>query len=695
VKRLAFQLVWLGVLTSMATARPIVPGYEHLHEQATDDAARRAAGEVLLGELNCIACHAVDDTIRKRLDPKPAPNLSAVGKRLHGQPMAAFIGAPHGFKPGTTMPDFGLSDKEAAAVAAFLRGKDKPREPSRMQAAPERGERLFASIGCATCHPVPGKPPQDAETPIGLGGHYGYVALTDFIENPLAVRPGGRMPHMQLEGIDARDIAIYLIRNRPSYDPANVPDDVSKSLGEKLFTERGCNACHDRGDGLNAPPNVKPLQQVNPQASAGCLGDSPRIDYQLSADQKKALTLAVQHLQGDHAAKLTAAEHVDRTLARFNCYACHTRGAHGPADSNLQHFDGDPDIGDEGRYPPTLSGIGAKLRRDWLKHVLADGSHVRPYLKTRMPIFGAGNLDGLADHLIEVDGGSEADPAKVFAGGDIEAGRTLMGITGMACITCHELRDRASIGIGALNLATVPRRLQAEYFRRALIEPQVLRPGTMMAPMFPGGKTTRPDILEGDTERQIASIWRYLAEGEEEPVGYPPKRGAFELVATDRPRILRCFMKDVGTHTIAVGFPAKVNYAFDADSCQIEQVWRGRFVDAYSTWYTRFQEPIEPLEDDVVKLPAGRWVDDSGKPLKLQWRGYRLDKDGTPTLLIAVGKTLVEQTVTPTGDGKGLTVTATWKSAEVSPTFEPGQADGVTVKMLESKPTTLRWEYRW
>ena len=47
------------------------------------------------------------------------------------------------------------------------------------------------------------------------------------------------------------------------------------------------------------------------------------------------------------------------------------------------------DLGEEGRLPPHLSDAKAKLRKDWLVNVLGNGTKVRPYMQTRMPVFGA------------------------------------------------------------------------------------------------------------------------------------------------------------------------------------------------------------------------------------------------------------------------------------------------------------------
>src|SRR6185436_7811535 len=37
--------------------------------------------------------------------------------------------------------------------------------------------------------------------------------LTQFLQDPLAVRPGGRMPHLNLSPAEARDVASYLMND--------------------------------------------------------------------------------------------------------------------------------------------------------------------------------------------------------------------------------------------------------------------------------------------------------------------------------------------------------------------------------------------------------------------------------------------------------------------------------------------------
>src|SRR5438045_1794574 len=102
----------LSTLVSITTAAaaaagpvaPVVPGYVRLKalEKVGGDAA---AGELLLSELNCTACHAPGDGAASRVASKGAPDLAGIGSRVTPQWLRAYLTDPHGIKPGATMPD--------------------------------------------------------------------------------------------------------------------------------------------------------------------------------------------------------------------------------------------------------------------------------------------------------------------------------------------------------------------------------------------------------------------------------------------------------------------------------------------------------------------------------------------------------------------------------------------------------------
>src|SRR5258707_9110109 len=62
-------------------------------------------GELLLGELNCVACHQAEASVKTRLFSRESPRLGEAGLGLTPQYVRAFLTNPSAEKPGTTMPD--------------------------------------------------------------------------------------------------------------------------------------------------------------------------------------------------------------------------------------------------------------------------------------------------------------------------------------------------------------------------------------------------------------------------------------------------------------------------------------------------------------------------------------------------------------------------------------------------------------
>src|SRR5690606_34470265 len=88
-----------------------------------------------------------------------------------------------------------------------------------------------------------------------------------------------------------------------------------------------------------------------------------------------------------------------------NCYACHQRDTLGGVIGERDpHFTANsPDLGDEGRIPPPLTGVGHKLRPDWMQAVLLQAATARPYMDARMPQFGSKNIGPLTEQLGKAD----------------------------------------------------------------------------------------------------------------------------------------------------------------------------------------------------------------------------------------------------------------------------------------------------
>ena len=678
-----------------ARAEPWVAGFERFHAAAPD----AAGGRLLYNELGCVNCHGGDTGLPARR----GPDLTGVTKRASAAWLRAFIADPAGHRGGTSMPKLSATTAaaDAEAVVHFLgtlAPKNSPRPTRIAHLNAELGKTLYHTRGCVACHapqadytPPEGRPaPGDfgygaAVFPV-LAEKYDVGTLASFVRDPLASRPDGRMPRIEMEEQDARDIAAYLLGITGSDGeavprlPSFTPDAALAKRGREIVTAARCAACHT----LPSVPATQPIALG--RTTGGCVDETPAPGlprYALSPAQRTALRAFL----ADRAAPVTPAQAAHGTLAALNCVACHERdGRGGPDAARRPYFLGDHNLGDTGRFPPPLTGIGRKLQPTWLAEALAGKHRERPYLKTQMPVYGAA-VAALPALLATAD----VRPGNALPPGDIEAGRKLLGtLGGVSCITCHRWGDRASLGIQALDLSNLARRLQPAWLRDYLINPAAHRPGTLMPSFWPEGKAANRDILGGDTDRQIASILAFSREGKGVPEGFPATSARdFELLPGSRPIVQRTFMADVGTHAILVGFPAGLHLAYDGRDCRPALIWKGRFFDAYGTWFSRFAPFEKPLGETVAAWPGPTEAGGAR-----QFEGYRLDAGGVPTFLFSVDGAAVAERLEP-GENGSLRRTVTW-NIEALRSLPLSHPAGLTVReTAASTPGKREFLYTW
>lgn len=470
--------------------------------------------------------------------------------------------------------------------------------------------------------------------------------------------------------------------------------DEGKALrGATLFAEIGCAACHEMkssdvriANGKKAPK----LSDLRPQTEgrAGCLENMPRVGlpvYRLSDRQRVALASAVVSPTVDgqsHAAV------IDRRMLTFNCYACHERGGKGGVEHVRNAFFESTikEIGDEGRLPPNLTGVGDKLQRNYLDEVFNNGPKDRSYVKARMPRFGTNNLPGLADAFAAMDARTDA---KLAATEESENklrahGRTLMGDKGLSCVKCHPFNQLVEPGIQAINLNAMHKRLREDWFYRYMLDPPAYRPGTRMPAFYPNGKSVLDTVLNGNTDAQLRAMWVWLKEGSNAAVPSGLVKNPIVLKPDKEPIIYRNFIEGLSPRGIAVGYPEQVNIGFDADQMVLGLVWQGAFIDASKHWHERGPGFQGPLGDNPQTLERGvsiarldsltnAWPRQSTEELGWVFRGYRLDARRRPTFLYALPGLEISDTPEPVAAGDG-------KPARLKRTLTIRQASGAAVQ---------------
>lgn len=470
------------------------------------------------------------------------------------------------------------------------------------------------------------------------------------------------------QGLGKQNVSphVYLTETGDTLKPAPAQKDedflaIQPGLvakGRELFATVGCANCHSmKENGKPIEPKLTAPALAKLPTKGGCLESTIKVGapwFSLTTTQRTALAAAISVPASK---TVDAKEAIARTLTTFNCYACHDREKFGgpELERNKSFATSQPEMGDEARIPPSLNGVGAKLRPEYLRKILDQGSHDRPYMHTRMPRFGDAN----AGHLVKLFGDTDRlepapkaefsqTPAKVKA-----AGRHLVGGQAFACYKCHTFNKQKAEGVQGIDMTLLPARLQRDWFVHYVLDPNKFRPGTRMPTAWPKGEVSLPAILDGKAINQIEGIWVYLSDGPKAqlPVGMKPQ--AIPLIPTTEAIIYRNFIEGAGTRAIGVGFPEKVNLAFDANNLRLAMIWHGAFIDAGRHWNGRGEGFEGPLGDNILPLPNGpsfaslasetdAWPTKSARDLGQQFKGYKLTPDNRPTFLYQVGDVLIE-----------------------------------------------------
>lgn len=392
---------------------------------ATFAAAEVTPGELLIAEMNCIACHEPSPAIAERLASRPSPRLGPDGVNANAEWLRAFLTDPQKTKPGTLMPDMLATlpaDERGAAADAlvhFLVSIQRPTTTKQLALDSEKstvGGRIYHEVGCVQCH-QPFTTPAGRESELAalaarsvpLGGprtaqKYSVSELASFLLDPLKSRPGGRMPSQNLSADEAESIAMFLVKMQPvaQNEPAFSVDPGKAAIGAGYFASLQCAKCHA---GTPLPPAnpqapaAKRFEMLRARNATGCIAPNPQGNsarFELT-ERQKTVILAALRSQEILAIPLTPEQQIRRTMTTLNCYACHSRDRRGGISELRLEY-----LPDRQKTPPSLSGIGGRLAPDAIRAILESGKK-SDATTLRMPVYGVGNTRSLPDLFHEAD----------------------------------------------------------------------------------------------------------------------------------------------------------------------------------------------------------------------------------------------------------------------------------------------------
>ena len=464
-------------------------------------------GRELFFEARCAKCHTTDAGAPELT--MDAPSFEGIGVRRHFGWMANWILDPKAQRATATMPKLlhgPTAQADAEAIAAFLASQTGARDAGELKnddESIESGKKLVEALHCTGCHNVPniGDPDAKKLNLTHVNAKFPPAALLAFLKNPGTHYAWTRMPKFNFKDGEAEQLAGFLSSIAPMAKQPGAPTDAAiLARGKQLVQSSGCLNCHTLK--LDNQFKAKPLAELAAgQWTAGCLaeaaaGKAPHYDF------ARAEREALQAFAATDRASLkrhVPVEFADRQARNLNCTSCH---------GQLDGFT---------RYEL----LGGKLKPEWMAQFIAGETKYKPrhWLAHRMPAFPKYAAD-FAIGLAMTHGFPPQTPAEPPL--DVElakVGQKLIGVDGgFSCISCHSVGTAKAAQVfesEGINFSYAVERIQRAYYERWTRNPLRIDPQTKMPVYFQDdGSSPLPDVLGGDTAKQLDAFWQFFRLGD-------------------------------------------------------------------------------------------------------------------------------------------------------------------------------------
>jgi mono/diheme cytochrome c family protein len=634
-KAATIKLYW----SSAAFPLEPIPRELFFREEPLQSGRLEDIGRKMFISRRCQNCHESD----LNLPRLAAPSLKLAGSFISSDWIRSKLTDPDASSMGN-MPHFDLSKQDALDITAYLESiapkvklQSLPKTKQKPADEINSGKTLFHARGCLACHQMNGLGNQDefAGTALDQIGEKRVAEwIYGWLDDPKSFNADHRMPKVELKNSEKRQLAVYL--SSTATRPETREKAGNATHGKKLVSQARCANCHEipgHKTDLNGIP-----EWANLTDKTGCL------DRTLSPTKPSYKTQAIEIPATQHFVKAFqntktkfSDQHIGwQLLEAKNCIQCHPRGQSqgivpvaGKVSQTIKSLQGES----ERLIPPSLDAVGDKLKTEYLlKSVKGDQPRRMDWLEVRMPKFSHSEKESetLVTTLVETDRIPEGAPdPHIFSvaedahvtSEELLQANTLVGPRGFSCVACHSLGDytprNVALGTRGSNLLNIGDRMRSSYFIRWTRSPIRIVPGMEMPSI---GQKPIKDLLDGDSDKQLAVIWKGLNSPEFTVPTDPASVEQFWVVAPDQPaRIIRDVFElkdDTGEGYIprafAIGFNNQHSVLFDLDLFEPRLWTYGDFARQRTegkSWYW-----------NMAGVPVKAWKSSGG--------GVRLLQDG-------------------------------------------------------------------
>jgi len=458
-------------------------------------------------EARCAKCHA-SETGAPEL-AMDAPSFEGIGARRHFSWMANWILDPKAQRASATMPKLlhgPTAQADAEAIAAFLATQTDaaPKgELARDAESIEAAKILVERLHCSGCHNLPdfGDPDAKKLNLTHVNMKFPPAALFAFLKNPGEHYTWTRMPHFKLTDEEAQRLGGLLASIAPMAKQPGAPTEAAViARGKLLVQSSGCLNCHSLK--LENQLKAKPLAELaTAKWTGGCLAETPAGKAPHFAFTPAERTALQAFAATDRASlqRHVPVEFADRQARNLNCTSCH---------GQLEGF-------------TSYEKLGGKLKPEWMAQFVAGETQYKPrhWLAHRMPAFPKYAAD-FAAGLAMTHGFPPKTPLEAPVNTELaKIGQKLIGVDGgFSCISCHSvgaIKASQVFESEGVNFAYAAARLQRAYYDRWMRNPLRIEPQTKMPVYFQDdGSSPLPDVLGGETVKQLDAFWQFFRLGD-------------------------------------------------------------------------------------------------------------------------------------------------------------------------------------